>query len=87
MLTEVIDWLKKNSAHQITLNVNEFTKSVVIDIDNDSNLARLVFWDDNSCMLEVMNINTGEYILNERHELSDVKDFVNIYAKFERSLT
>ena len=37
-------------------------------------------------MLEVMDINTGKYILNERHEVDGIKDFAVFFEKFKRSL-
>lgn len=86
MLSEVIGWLKVNSNHEFIFNDEELTKSIIVDIDNDENLARFIFWDDNSCMLESMNVNTGEYILNERKDLSCFEEFIEAYRKFERSL-
>ncbi|MDV5353716.1 hypothetical protein QM201_02000 [Enterobacter asburiae] len=86
MLSEVIDWMKKNSSYNINVINNELTTSVVIDYDNEKVLARFIFWDDNSCMLEVMDINTGKYILNERHEVDGIKDFAVFFEKFKRSL-
>jgi hypothetical protein len=86
MFAEVMIWLENNSLHEKSINNNELSRSVVIDIDDEDNLARLTFWDDNSCMLEVMDVNTGNYILNERHDISHVNEFVALYKKFESAL-
>ena len=86
MFAEVLIWLENNSTHEKSINNNELSKSVVIDIDDEDNLARLIFWDDNSCMLEAMDVNTGNYILNERHDISHINEFVTLYKKFESAL-
>ena len=43
MLSEVIDWMKKNSSYNINVINNELTTSVVIDYDNEKVLARFIF--------------------------------------------
>ena len=34
-----------------------------VDIDNDTNLGRVTLWDDNSCVMEILNIKTENYLL------------------------
>ena len=61
---------------------NELSSSVFINIDDANNIARFTVWDDNSCIMEAINIDSGEYIINERHEIKDLEDFIKLFRKF-----
>jgi len=32
--------------------------------------------------MEAINIDSGEYIINERHEIKDLEDFIKLFRKF-----
>jgi len=82
MLLDFELWLMNNTNYNVILNENELSNSLVIDIDDEDNIARFTAWDDNSCMLEIINLDTGEHIINERHEVSKIEDFIRLIMNF-----
>ncbi len=65
MLKKISDWILSNSHYEVKCNANDFTDSLVVDIDDDTKIARFTVWDDASCMLEIIDVETGNYIINE----------------------
>lgn len=82
MFSEILIWLKKNSSKKIDVINNKLSSSVVINVDDANNIARFTIWDDDSCVIEAININSGEYIINERHEIKAWGDFLRLFKKF-----
>nr|WP_019846702.1 MULTISPECIES: hypothetical protein [Dickeya]UJR53786.1 hypothetical protein J417_06820 [Dickeya zeae MS1] len=82
MLTEIKDWILSHSAHQVEINEGEYTSSLVVDFENENKIARFTVWDDKSCMLEIMDVDTEKYIINERRELSDTSEIINSFNEF-----
>ncbi|CCP08167.1 hypothetical protein BN440_3162 [Erwinia amylovora MR1] len=86
MLLALKRWLLNNTDYTVVINENEFTDSLVVDIDDENNIARFTAWDDNSCMLEVINIDSGDYIINERYETSGLEELISLFIKFKSLL-
>ncbi|MBA5238290.1 hypothetical protein H2Y54_17355 [Pectobacterium aroidearum] len=82
MLIEIKNWILSNSAHQVEMNENEYTSSLVVDFENENKIARFTVWDDKSCMLEVMDVDSGKYIINERRELSEISEIIESFKEF-----
>ncbi|AVD89301.1 hypothetical protein [Pseudomonas sp. SWI44] len=86
MFIEILAWLDVNSKRKLELNENELSSSAVINIDDEFNLARLTLWDDDSCVIEAVNVDTGSYIINERYEIKDLQGFIDVFGKFNAVL-
>ncbi|MFJ5359037.1 hypothetical protein [Pectobacterium sp. CHL-2024] len=82
MLIEIKNWILSNSTHQVEMNESEYTSSLAVDFENESKIARFTVWDDKSCMLEVIGIDTGKYIINERKELSEISEIIESFKDF-----
>ncbi|MEI7369433.1 hypothetical protein WCT94_17555 [Pectobacterium sp. 1950-15] len=82
MLNEIKDWILLNSDYQIVINQNDYTDSLVVDFEDENNIARFTVWDDKSCMLEIINVDTERYIINERRELSDIGEIRESFKEF-----
>ncbi|KGA27993.1 MULTISPECIES: immunity protein TriTu family protein [Pectobacterium] len=82
MLVEIKNWILSNSTHQVEMNESEYTSSLVVDFENENKIARFTVWDDKSCMLEVMDVDTGGYIINERRELSEISEIIESFKEF-----
>ncbi|POD91400.1 hypothetical protein BV924_21195 [Pectobacterium odoriferum] len=82
MLNEIKDWILLNSAYQVVINQNEYTDSLVVDFEDENNIARFTVWDDKSCMLEIINVDTEKYIINERRELSEMTEIIESFKEF-----
>jgi len=67
---KISDWISSSSSCEVKYNNNYFTDSLVVDIDDDTKIALFTVWDDASCMLEIIDVETGNYIINKRRELS-----------------
>ncbi|MCU5775255.1 hypothetical protein N5923_22900 [Erwiniaceae bacterium BAC15a-03b] len=86
MLLEFELWLKENTNYNVVINKNELSDSLVIDIDDDNNIARFTAWDDNSCMLEIIDIDNDGYIINERYDISNLQELTDLFNKFKKLL-
>lgn len=75
-------WITSNYDYPVIVN----TESLVVDIDIDKSIARFTVWDDLSCMLEIMDIDTEKYILNERRELSSDEEVIKAFKEFHSLL-
>lgn len=75
-------WITSNYDYPVIVN----TESLVVDIDTDKSIARFTVWDDLSCMLEIMDIDTEKYILNERRELSSDEEVIKAFKEFHSLL-
>ncbi|HFZ4875833.1 immunity protein TriTu family protein [Serratia marcescens] len=82
MLKKISDWILSNSHYEVKYNANDFTDSLVVDIDDDTKIARFTVWDDAFCMLEIIDVETGNYIINERRELSDEETVIEGFKEF-----
>ncbi len=82
MFIEILAWLEVNSNRMLELNENELSISAVINVDDECNLARLTLWDDDSCVIEAIDVDSGDYIINERYEIKDLQGFIEIFGKF-----
>ncbi|WP_323637277.1 hypothetical protein [Pectobacterium polaris] len=82
MLKEINDWILSNSEFQVKMNQAEYNDSLVVDFENEDKIARFTVWDDKSCMLEVMLVDTGQYIINERNEFSEMSEVVVAFKRF-----
>ncbi|KHT13800.1 immunity protein TriTu family protein [Pectobacterium brasiliense] len=82
MLNEIKDWILLNSDYQVVINQNDYTDSLVVDFEDENNIARFTVWDDKSCMLEIINFDTERYIINERRELSDINEIRESFKEF-----
>ncbi|WP_436799951.1 immunity protein TriTu family protein [Pseudomonas soli] len=86
MFAEILAWLEVNSSRKLELNENELSSSVVINVDGECNLARLTLWDDGSCVIEAVDVDTGCYIINERCEIKDLHGFIGVFGRFNSAL-
>ncbi|MCC8466943.1 immunity protein TriTu family protein [Photorhabdus bodei] len=75
-------WITSNYDFPVIVNA----ESLVVDIDTDKSIARFTVWDDLSCMLEIMDIDTEKYILNERRELSSDEEVIEAFKEFHSLL-
>ncbi|MCS6726574.1 immunity protein TriTu family protein [Proteus mirabilis] len=75
-------WITSNYDYPVIVN----TESLVVDIDTDKSIARFTVWDGLSCMLEIMDIDTEKYILNERRELSSDEEVIKAFKEFHSLL-
>ncbi|AOR61102.1 hypothetical protein [Pectobacterium parmentieri] len=82
MLNEINGWILSNSTHQVEINRNEYTSSLVVDFEGENKIAKFTVWDDKSCMLEIILIDTEKYIINERAEFSDIAEIIKLFKKF-----
>lgn len=39
-------------------------------------------WDDDSCVIEAIDVDSGGYIINERYEIKDLQGFIDVFGKF-----
>ncbi|ATA90147.1 immunity protein TriTu family protein [Capnocytophaga stomatis] len=51
------------------------TKSIVVDITNKKYVGRFTMWEDNSCVMELIDIESENNILFDRFEFSEFDDF------------
>ncbi|MEI7343654.1 hypothetical protein WCT87_19480 [Pectobacterium brasiliense] len=86
MLNEIKDWILLNGTYHVVINKNDYTDSLVVDFEDESKIARFTVWDDKSCMLEIMSIDTEKYIVNERRELSRVSEIIESFKEFSALL-
>ncbi|CEN33445.1 immunity protein TriTu family protein [Capnocytophaga cynodegmi] len=82
------DWLVKTEKHSnlepeisyIHFQENETrTKSIVIDLTNDKYVGRFTMWEDDSCVTELIEIETESNILFDRFDFSNLEDFKHKY--------
>ncbi|ATA67571.1 hypothetical protein CGC48_02340 [Capnocytophaga cynodegmi] len=82
------DWLVKTEKHsnlEQEINYIHFeknktrTKSIVIDLTNDKYVGRFTMWEDDSCVTELIEIETENNILFCRFDSSNLEDFKRKY--------
>ncbi|WP_233960468.1 immunity protein TriTu family protein [Pectobacterium versatile] len=86
MLQDVKDWILSHGDYDVEINKNELTDSLFVDFENESKIARFTVWDDKSCMLEIMDVNTEKYIINDRRELSETGEIIEAFKEFSSLL-
>ena len=82
MLLDVKNWILSHGDYEVKINSNDLTDSLVVDFEDDNKIARFIAWDDKSCMLEIIDVNTGQYIINDRRELSDTSEMIETFKEF-----
>ncbi|WP_047685830.1 MULTISPECIES: hypothetical protein [Xenorhabdus] len=75
-------WIISNYNYPVIVN----NESLVVDIDTDKNIARFTVWDDLSCVLEILDVDTEKYIINERRELSSDEEVIESFKEFHSLL-
>ncbi|MFD0710122.1 hypothetical protein C6H64_08785 [Photorhabdus luminescens] len=75
-------WIISNYNYPVIVN----NESLVVDIDTDKSIARFTVWDDLSCMLEILDVETEKYIINERRELSSDNEVIEAFKEFHSLL-
>ncbi|MCR0999461.1 immunity protein TriTu family protein [Serratia rubidaea] len=86
MLQDVKNWILSRGDYEVKINNNDFTDSLVVDFESENKIARFTVWDDKSCILEVMDVNTGQYIINDRRELSETNEVLDAFKEFSALL-
>ena len=82
MLQDVKSWILLHSDYEVKINQNNFTDSLVVDIETEKQIARFTVWDDKSFVLEIMDIDTEKYIINERRKSSETKEIIEAFKEF-----
>ncbi|AWK42812.1 hypothetical protein GPY51_22345 [Photorhabdus laumondii subsp. laumondii] len=75
-------WIISNYNYPVIVN----NESLVVDIDTDKSIARFTVWDDLSCMLEILDVDTEKYIINERRELASDNEVIEAFKEFHSLL-
>ncbi|MGJ0625586.1 immunity protein TriTu family protein [Xenorhabdus bovienii] len=75
-------WIISNYNYPVIVN----NESLVVDIDTDKSIARFTVWDDLSCVLEILDVDTEKYIINERRELSYDDEVIESFKEFHSLL-
>lgn len=86
MLQDVKNWILFHSDYEVKINQNNFTDSLVVDIETEKQIARFTVWDDKSFVLEIMDIDTEKYIINERRKSSETKEIIEAFKEFSALL-
>ncbi|WP_455820007.1 immunity protein TriTu family protein [Pseudomonas cerasi] len=86
MLQDVKSWILSHGNYEVKINKNDFTDSLVVDLETEKQIARFTVWDDKSCTLEIIDVDTEQYIINERRELSDTKEIIEAFKEFSALL-
>lgn len=86
MLLDFQGWLYKSTDYKCVINNNELSDSLVIDVDSDQCIARFTVWDDQSCMSEIINVETNEYIINKRFEFNNLSELLAVFEGFRKLL-
>ena len=80
MIRKFISYIKEHINNQLcTYIIHEnmnYLHSMYVDIDNDTNLGRVTLWEDNSCTMEILSIETGSYLFSERYEFASFNELV-----------
>ena len=57
-------------------------KTLIIDITNNQYIGKFIIWDDNSCFLEILEIDSGKNILHERFEFNSLSELKSKYKTY-----
>ncbi|WP_387465562.1 hypothetical protein [Photorhabdus sp. RM323S] len=87
MLVNFENWLREHENYKFVINNNELSDSLIIDIDEENCLARFTLWDDLSCMSEVINVSTGQYMLDKREEFNNLEELLIIFKEFTKAVS
>lgn len=86
MIRKFISYIKEQITNKsCTYTIHENTNhvhSMYVDIDNDINLGRITLWDDNSCVMEILSIETENCLFSERTELTSFDELVEKFDNF-----
>lgn len=86
MLEQLLKWISAHSEYLVITHRSEDSVSLTVDVDTKDKLARFTAWDDNSCVLEILDSKTGFYILNKRWEASNFEELAKCYELFSSTL-
>lgn len=86
MIRKFISYIKEQINNQsCTYTIHEnmnYAHSMYVDIDNDTNLGRVTLWDDNSCTMEILSIETANCLFSERYEFASFEELVGKFDNF-----
>lgn len=86
MIQRFITYIKEQMNNQSCIyEIHEnktYVHSMYVDFDNDFNLGRMTLWEDNSCVMEILNIETGNSLFSERYEFTLFDELLKEYQKF-----
>jgi|GEM_PF-1882393 len=85
-LTNFSSWISTHFDYDVKINHNDYTDSLVVEFESNDRIARFVLWDDKSCTMEVVDVSTEKYILDQRIELSDYTEAITCFIKFSNLL-
>lgn len=74
-------FIVKPCTYEIHENV-EHVHSIYVDVDNDVNLGRVTLWDDGSCVMEILDIETEQCLLFKRYEFASFDELVKKFDYF-----
>lgn len=60
----------------------KYVHRMYVDIDNDTNYGRVTLWDDNSCVMEILNTKTENCLLCERYEFTQFDELIEKFNNF-----
>jgi predicted AlkP superfamily pyrophosphatase or phosphodiesterase len=87
MLDEFISWMTDRYGYGYVKHIHELASSVVVDFENDNIIGRFTVWNDFSLMSEVIEVKTGEFRINERHEFSNLSELEKFFVTFTSFLS
>lgn len=86
MIQKFISHIKEHINNQpCTYTIHEnmnYVHSMYVDIDNDTNLGRVTLWDDNSCTMEILSVETANCLFSERYEFASFDELVRKFDNF-----
>ncbi|MGG5508266.1 MULTISPECIES: immunity protein TriTu family protein [unclassified Myroides] len=69
---------------------NSMKKTIVLDMENDFYIGKYIIWEDNSCFVELIEVDSENQILHERKDCCNLEELKSQYKKiyffFERSI-
>lgn len=85
-LSELQNVIASYGVYQIQVIRTSCSESIRVDFEDAERIARFTAWDDNSCMLEILCVSSGRYVINERRELSPFAGFSDAFNEFHTLL-
>ena len=81
-LRELLQLIAGCGVYHVGVDRTSGTESVRVDFEDADRIARFTAWDDRSCMLEILCVCSGQYIINERCELTHGAGFKDAFDRF-----
>ncbi|MCG8707912.1 hypothetical protein JHU04_001110 [Brenneria sp. 4F2] len=82
-MRRIENYILAQGDYKVEVIENHLTSSLVADFENDNKIARFTVWDDMSCLLEIMDVNTGKYIVNDRVQFSETGQIMSYFVNFD----